>query len=106
MSSVTSTSSEIFPCVSKIRGRNSSPRAVALWRYFSRFFALRSLVADRCARLLRLSGGRTRVNHRNVGLNRFVNPRVEDDVGLEFLLSVLVIQTRVLSVVTPCNRAK
>ena len=42
-------------------------------------------------------GGRTRGNHRNVGLNRFVNPRVEDDVGLEFLLSVLVIQTRVLS---------
>ena len=43
------------------------------------------------------NGGCTRVNHSDIGLYGFMNSRVENHVGLEFLLGVLVGQTRVLS---------
>ena len=49
---------------------------------------LASLLQDR---------GRTRVDHCDVCLNRFMNSWVEDNVGLESLLGVLVGQTRVLA---------
>ena len=97
ISKVVSTSSEIFPCVSKIRGRKSSSRAVAAARYFSLFFALRTLLAHKCAWPLCFKTEGAQGLTTVMCLNRFMNSWVEDNVGLESLLGVLVGQTRVLA---------
>ena len=95
MSRVRSTSSEILPCVSKIRGRNSSPRCFleVLLSLLRPPFVGSPLV---CKSALLQYVGCTRVDYSNVGLDRFVSSRVEDDVRLESLLGFLAAQTRVL----------